>query len=181
MKNQRGVTLLELIVVLAVSAILLTIAVPGFSALFHSNRLTGATNALVASLHLARSEAIKRGGRVVLCPSSTGSACAAGGWQQGWLVFHDANNNAQRDAGEAVVLAHPPLSAGMWATSKGSTAGYISYTPTGETRQVSGAIQAGTLTLCNASGPLDSARAVVISRTGRPRTAKTSVASCPPA
>lgn len=180
MRKQRGATLLELIVVLAVSAILLTIAIPGFSALFHSNRLTGTTNALVASLHLARSEAIKRSSRVVMCPSS-GGTCAAGGWQQGWLVFHDANNNAQRDAAEPVVLAHPPLSAGMWVTSKGSTAGYISYTPTGETQQVSGAIQAGTLTLCNASGRLDSARAVVVSRTGRPRTAKTSVASCPPA
>lgn len=181
MRKQRGATLLELIVVLAVSAILLTTAIPGFSALFHSNRLTAATNELVASLHLARSEAIKRSSRVVMCPSSTGSACAAGGWQQGWMVFHDANNNAQRDAAEPVVLSHPPLRAGMWVTSKGSTASYISYTPAGDVQQVSGAIQAGRLTLCNASVPPGAGREVVVSRTGRPRTAKVSLVSCPPA
>lgn len=179
--KQWGATLLELMVVLAVSTILLMVGIPSFASLIHASRLTSATNALVSSLHLARSEAVKRDSHVVLCPSSTGSACATGGWQQGWLVFHDVNNNAQRDAGETVVLAHPPLSAGMWATSKASTASYISYAPTGATQQVSGAWQAGTLTLCNASGPLDSARQVVISRTGRPRTTKTTVASCPPA
>lgn len=178
--KQCGATLLELIVVLAVSTILLTIAVPGFSSLFHATRLTSATNALVASLHVARSEAIKRSQRVVLCPAPAGDVCAgSGGWQQGWMVFHDANNNAQRDAGEPVVLTHPPLPAGLRVTSKGSTAGYISYTPAGDTQQVGGAWQAGTLTLCHASASPDAARQVVIYRTGRPRTAKISLAACP--
>jgi type IV fimbrial biogenesis protein FimT len=179
MMKQCGATLLELIVVLAVAAILLTIAVPGFSSLFHASRLTSATNALVASLHVARSEAIKRSQRVVVCPSPAGDACAgSSGWHQGWMVFHDANNNAQRDAGEPVVLAHPPLPSGMRVTSKGSTASYISYTPAGDTQQVGGAWQAGTLTLCHVSASPDSARQVVIYRTGRPRTAKTWVATC---
>lgn len=177
--KQCGATLLELIVALAVAAILLTIAVPAFSGLVHETRLRSASDALIASLHVARSEAIKRGQRVVLCPAPAGDACAAtGGWHQGWLVFHDANNNAQRDAGESMVLVHPPLPAGMRVTSKGSTAGYISYTPAGDTQQVSGAWQAGTLTLCHVSASPDSARQVVIYRTGRPRTAKTSLATC---
>lgn len=178
--KQCGATLLELIVVLAVSAILLTIAVPGFSGLVHASRLTSATNALVGSLHVARSEAIKRSQRVVMCPAPVGDACAGGGgWHQGWMVFHDANNNAQRDAGEVVVLVHPPLPAGMRVTSKGSTASYISYTPAGDTQQVGGAWQAGTLTLCHVSASPESARQVVIYRTGRPRTAKISLAACP--
>ncbi len=177
--KQCGATLLELIVVLAVSATLLTIAVPGLSALFHSSRLASATNALIVSLHVARSEAIKRRQRVILCPSPGGDACAgSGGWHQGWMVFHDANNNAQRDAGESVLLAHPALPGGMRVTSKGSTASYISYTPAGGTQQIGGAFQAGTLTLCHVSASPDSARQVVIYRTGRPRTAKTSVETC---
>ncbi len=177
--KQCGATLLELIVVLAVSAILLMIAVPAFFGLFHATRLTSATNALVASLHVARSEAIKRSQRVVMCPSAAGDTCAgSGGWHQGWMVFHDANNNAQRDAGESVVLVHPPLPAGMRVTSKGSTANYISFTPAGGTQQIGGALQAGTLTLCHVSASPDSAREVVIYRTGRPRTAKTSLATC---
>lgn len=178
--KQCGATLLELIVALAVAAILVTIAVPGFSGLFHATRLTSATNALVASLHVARSEAIKRSQRVVVCPSAAGDTCAGnGGWHQGWMVFHDANNNAQRDAGESVVLAHPSLPAGMRVTSKGSTASYISYTPAGDTQQIGGAFQAGTLTLCHTSASSNSAREIVIYRTGRPRTAKTSLAACP--
>ena len=177
--KQCGATLLELLVVLAVSAILLAIAVPSFSGLFHASRLTSATNALIASLHVARSEAIKRRQRAVVCPSLAGETCAgSGGWHQGWMVFHDANNNAQRDAGEAVLLIHSPLPAGMRVTSKGSTASYISYTPAGDTQQVGGGFQAGTLTLCHVSASPDSARQVVIYRTGRPRTAKTSVATC---
>lgn len=179
--KQSGATLLEFMAALAVSAILLTIGIPSFAALIHSTRLTSATNALVSSLHLARSEAIKRGSRVAICPSATGSACTNGGWHQGWVVFHDANNNVSLDAGEQAVLIQPSLPTGLWVTSKGSTAGYISYAPSGETRQISGAWQAGTLTLCNESGPLDAARQVIISRTGRPRTARVALASCPAA
>jgi type IV fimbrial biogenesis protein FimT len=178
--KQSGVTLLELMVVLAVSAILLGIGVPSFAALVNNSRLASAANELVSSLHLARSEAIKRNSRVVMCTSSTGTSCAASdGWHQGWLLFHDANNNAARDAGEPVILARPALPAGLRATSEGSTARYISYAPGGSTKQISGAWQAGTLTLCNESEASGTARRVIISSTGRPRTTKITLASCP--
>ena len=178
--KQSGVTLLELMVVLAIVAILVAISIPGFTSLVRSSRLSSATNELVSSLHLARSEAIKRNSRAVMCISATGTSCvASGGWHQGWLVFHDPNNNAALDAGETVILARQALQAGLRATSIGSTAKYISYAPGGGTKQISGAWQGGTLTLCNESGSLNSARKVVISSTGRPRTEKTTLASCP--
>jgi type IV fimbrial biogenesis protein FimT len=172
-----GATLLELMVVLAVSAILLTLGIPSLAPLIHASHLTSATNVLLSSLHLSRSEAIKRSARVVMCPSATGTSCAGnGGWHQGWVVFHDANNNAWLDAGEMVILTKQPLPAGLWATSRGSTARYISYAPSGDTKQLTGAWQAGTLTLCNES--LE-ARQIIISRTGRPRTTKIALTSCP--
>ena len=178
--KQSGTTLLELMVVLSIAGILLAIGIPAFSYLAHSSRLSSATNEMVSSLHLTRSEAIKRSSRVVMCTSATGTSCAAsGGWHQGWLVFHDANNNAALDAGETVIMARQALPAGFSLTGNKWISKYISYTPSGATRMTSGVLQVGTLTLCNESGAPGAARQVIISSTGRPRTEKTTLASCP--
>jgi type IV fimbrial biogenesis protein FimT len=175
-----GATLLELMVVLAVSAILLTVGIPGFATLVQSTRLSGTTNALLSSLHLARSEAIKRNARAAMCPSITGTSCAgSGGWHQGWIVFHDANNNAARDAAESVILRQPAMPEGFLLTGNTSVSRYISYSPTGSARMISGAFQAGTLTACRESPARSDARQVIISSTGRPRTVKKVLASCP--
>lgn len=178
--KQSGVTLLELMVVLAVSAILLAVGIPSFAAIAGSSRLANATNELVSSLHLARSEAIKRNSRVVLCTSATGTSCAAsGGWHQGWLVFHDSNNNAARDAGEEVIRVRQALPAGLDLSGNAPVSRYISYTPGGASKLISGAFQAGTLTVCNVSEASGTASEVIISSTGRPRIRKTTLASCP--
>lgn len=170
--KQSGATLLELMVVLAVAAILLAIGVPGFASLIHSSRLSGVTNELLSSLHLARSEAIKRNARTVMCPSATGTSCSAsGGWHQGWMVFHDANNNASVDVGEAVILIRPPLPQGYEIKGDSKVSKYISYAPSGGTKHISGAFQAGTLTVCEQSTNPADARRIIISSTGRPRTA----------
>jgi type IV fimbrial biogenesis protein FimT len=175
--QQTGTTLAELLVTLAIAAILLTTAIPGFASLMQSSRLTGATNDLLASLHLARSEAIKRNARAVLCPSADGASCApSGGWHQGWLVFHDADNNAERDDGEALIQVRPALPDGIRATGNNPVARYVSYVPSGATWLVSDAFQAGRLTLCSESASA-AARQIVISSTGRARTVK--LDSCP--
>jgi type IV fimbrial biogenesis protein FimT len=167
--KQSGMTLLELIVVVAVSAILLGVGVPSFASLVQSGRVTSATNAMVASLHLARSEAIKRQARTVLCPSA-GAACAGtGDWHQGWVVFHDVTNNGLLDAGDPIISRQPAIGPGLTLTGNQNVSRYISYTPTGSAKLVSGAWQFGTLTLCTNSG---AAREIVISSTGRVRTAK---------
>jgi type IV fimbrial biogenesis protein FimT len=178
--KQAGMTLLELMIVLAVSAILLGIGIPSFASLAHTSRLSSATNEMVSSLHLTRSEAIKRSSRVVMCTSATGTSCAAsGGWDQGWVVFHDANNNASVDAGETVILAQPALPQGYRMKGDSKVSRYISYSSSGGTKHISGAFQAGALTLCNESGSSDTARKIIISSTGRARTVKVLLATCP--
>lgn len=178
--RQSGATLLELMVVLAVSAILLGIGVPSFASLSASSRLANATNEVVASLHLARSEAIKRNSRVVMCTSASGTTCAAGGgWHQGWLMFPDANNNAVRDEGEAIILARQAFPVGLNLEGNRWISNYISYTPSGATRTVSGVLQVGTFTLCNESDASGTARTIVINASGRPRVAKTTPPECP--
>lgn len=84
-----GFGLVELLVTLAVLAILVVAAVPGFRDTIRRNRVGAASNALLADLHYARAEAINRGQLVSLCPSSDGSSCTPDGsaWEAGWLVY----------------------------------------------------------------------------------------------
>lgn len=81
----RGFTLIELMVTIAVAAVLLAIAVPSFTSVINGNRLTGEANELVASLQLARSEAVRRNMQVIVCSSSNGATCAdSPNWTQ-WI------------------------------------------------------------------------------------------------
>lgn len=175
---QKGATLAELMVVLAISAILLATGVPAMASLLRSNSLTAATNEMLGSLQLARSEAIKRGSRAVLCPSQDGSHCGGEGWHDGWLVFHDANNNATREGDEALIQVHAALSGELRLKGKGSMVAYISYAETGGTKVTSGAWQAGTLTVCLVAAAPGVARQIVIASTGRPRVVKLNDATC---
>ena len=175
-----GFTLIELLVVVALVVILQSLAAPAFSAMVNSMRMTTAVNSLFSSLLLARSEAIKRNSRAVVCKSASGNACiTTGGWEQGWIVFHDANNNASLDAGEDVVSREQALPHPIRLTGRGPMASYVSYTPMGTTKYTSGAFQADTLTVCAQSSTSVAAREIKISISGRPRTVKTTVAHCP--
>lgn len=177
----RGFTLIELLVVISVMAILVAVAIPAYSEMLLSSRLSTQSNTFLSVLHFARSEAIKRNGRVVVCKSASGEGCAAnGGWQQGWIVFDDTNNNASLDAGENVLRRGEALADGFSMTGNGPVAVYVSYTPLGLSKKTSGAFQAGTITLCQSSASGGKARQIMISITGRPRIDKTTATSCPP-
>lgn len=175
----RGFTLIELLVAMSVLAILVTVAIPAYSNMLTSHRLTTQANTFLGALHFARSEAIKRNGRVVVCKSSSGESCAdSGDWQQGWIVFEDANNNASLDDAEDLLRRGQALDAGFVMTGNAPVAAYVSYTPLGLTKKTSGAFQAGTITLCPPDGSAGEARQVVISITGRPRINKAAATSC---
>lgn len=85
-----GFTLVELMVTLAVVAILLAVATPSFADLLRANRIAAANNALVTSLHVARAEALRRGRPVTVCPSVDQRSCSGSlQWGSGWVVFED--------------------------------------------------------------------------------------------
>jgi type IV fimbrial biogenesis protein FimT len=176
-RRSRGFTLTEALVVMAIAAILIGIGTPAMTATLRSVKLSSATNDLIGSLLLARSEAVKRKGRVVLCKSADGVACTqGGGWDQGWIVFHDANNNAAHDPGEAIIQRTEALGADMRVTGNASVARYVSYAPSGTTNLWNGGFQAGTITVCGHAA--SEARQIVLSSSGRPRVQKATVASC---
>lgn len=105
MKRSRGFTLVELMITLALAAIIMSLAIPGFQDIIRNNRAATQSNELVAALSLARSEAVKRGARVSLCPSTNGAACTGGtDWAEGWIVFLDT---AASDAAAPVVGGDP--------------------------------------------------------------------------
>lgn len=98
----KGFTLVELMITIVVLAILTSIAFPSFQASLRSNRVATASNELMASLALARSEAIRGGRGGGVCASKKGEACD-GNWNDGWVVWTDNNANRQFDPGEPVV------------------------------------------------------------------------------
>jgi type IV fimbrial biogenesis protein FimT len=96
---ERGFTLIELLVTLAIMAVLLKVVVPSFGSAFLSNKLASYANAWVASVQVARGEAVKRNFTVTLCRSSDGLTCATTGtWQQGWIVMCPTNDGATCNA-----------------------------------------------------------------------------------
>ena len=103
--KQAGFTLMELLVVVAIVAILLGIGVPSYRYITNSHRMSSEVNGLLGDLQFARAEAIKEGQPITACVSRDGATCDLGSitWQEGWIVFQDANNNQTVDPGEAVL------------------------------------------------------------------------------
>lgn len=89
-RNSPGFTLIELVIALAVGAILITIAIPGMRQLIDSNRTTAYVNSLVGGIHMARSEAITRNADVTICARAQTGGCGAD-WANGWLILDEAN------------------------------------------------------------------------------------------
>lgn len=174
MNRDRGFSLLELVVTVAVVTIVLTVGVPAFREMMQENRLRAYVNEFLAALNLARSEAIKRGVRVSLCKSADGANCTtAHGYEQGWIVFVDPGNppgatTPTVDPGEAVIQVYAALAGDVRLTGNTPVRSYVSYTPEGLSRLLNGGFQAGTLTLCAAPR----ARAIIINSMGRARVAE---------
>lgn len=178
-QDRNGFTLIELLVTTAIASVLMAVVIPGMTGMLDTQRRISAVNSLLYSLHMARSEAIKRNGRAVVCKSASGAQCASGGgWEQGWIVFHDANNNANVDVGEPLLQHQGALGDRLRLTGNLPVARYVSYSALGTAKKVSGAFQAGTFTLCPVAGLPGTARKIVLSRPGRPRTAKGVPADC---
>jgi type IV fimbrial biogenesis protein FimT len=105
-RGPSGMTLLELLVTMAVAAVLAGLAMPSMELLLAQWYRNNAIRGIVGHLQLARSSAIKSTRRVVVCNSQDGNQCADSDhrdWSSGWLVFQDSNGNNSLDSAETVI------------------------------------------------------------------------------
>ena len=123
----RGVTLIELMVVVAIAAVLLGLAVPNLRDFFITNRLASASNDLTATLSTARSEAIKRGTNVAMISTSA----ISGDWGGGWRMCGDANNNRVCNNAEPIIRVGAPVSAPIMIRASAGLAGTIAFSSAG--------------------------------------------------
>ena len=162
--KQRGLSLLELLITVAVVVVLLFIGIPSFRELIRNNQITNTANTLVGALYLTRSEAIKRGQRVTLCKTNNAIACGTSAdFSRGWIVFTDQNENAQVDGGETIIRVFDDLPTGLQVFGAGLVSDYVSYISDGTTKTTDGDFQFGTIVVCT-----NAQRACIeIGRTGR--------------
>jgi type IV fimbrial biogenesis protein FimT len=160
-------SLYDTLVTLVVVSIVAMIAISSFRYLIASQRMITAMNMMIAALHTARSEAIKRGEHAVLCPSKDGRRCGAANgnltfWHHGYLLYIDKNANHQQDENEAAVRVFDPAPGLRILSTRSSDS--VAYKPNG--------LAPGsnmTFTFC-AEQPQYPARTVIVSNSGRPRT-----------
>ena len=111
MKNARGFTLIELMVALAIFAIITMLDFPGFQLYQQNSARVTNINDLVSALNMARSEAAKRSVQVIVCASTDQATCSGvDDWTTGWIAFVDADNNNAVSAGDTTILIHAALS-----------------------------------------------------------------------
>ena len=109
-RYSHGLTLLELLVVLAITALLTTIGVPSFREYVQNQRLKAAVAAFHSDLVRARAEAVHRVQRIVVCPATAAAGCLdAPEWDKGWRVFADLNGDREHQGGEPVLRQAPPV------------------------------------------------------------------------
>lgn len=130
MKNAYGFTLVELMITLALAAIVLTLGVPSFNQTIRTNRVATQVNELVTALNLARSEAIHRGTAVTVCASADQATCSGSNdWRTGWIVTTDNNTTGAPSVNTVLRVweAQTGISNNNWG------ADYVRYQSTGIT------------------------------------------------
>ena len=162
----KGFTLIELMIAVALAAIIITMAAPSFNSAMKKNKIVAETNELIADINFARSEAVKRSMPVVLCrsasPSNASPSCSgsASNWSSGWLVFADTDgDNSYAPADDVLIrIGNQELV----------------YNPDGTTATGG---NVAVFAICDDRGK-DHGRQVQISATGRPRLVAPVTNSC---
>jgi len=166
-------------IAVTIAGILLAVATPNLRVFLQNNRLSAASNDLLRSFQVARSEAIKRQTQVVVCASANPTdalpRCSYGTFN-GWVVFQDSNSNWTLDAGEPILERHDLLDTSI--TVKTDNDGIESYASTGFSRGIDTKSPTRNILICDIRGNEVSAnllsieRAVRISNTGRVRVSR---------
>ncbi len=177
--NQTGYTMLELLTTVAVAALLLSLGVPSLNSLVRSNRIVSDTNEFIATINMARAEALNNVLQVTVCKSRNQVSCdASASWHDGWIVFVDNDEDEQRDTAapvETLLLVHEDLE-GSNTLRSAAFSNWIAFRPNG--LAIGNAANAGVFSLCNDAGATYG-RDISISRIGSTSIDENADGSCP--
>ncbi|MEM7401626.1 MAG: GspH/FimT family pseudopilin [Pseudomonadota bacterium] len=169
-KHESAFTLIELMITLAVAAVVLTLGVPSFNNVIERNQLTAHINELVATLNFARSEAVKRNSSIRVCQSSDGISCGGTGYEEGWIIFSDVNEDGDyADPGEELIRVNEGLPSNY--TMRTNSLSSFVYNAKGRASN-------GRIVLCK-ENLLNKSRAIFIRNNGRTRLAPLDANSIP--
>ncbi len=158
-KRQAGVTLLEMLITLAIAAILLTLVAPNVQSILTRNKIAAEINEMSGLLQFARYTAIDEQITTVVCPSNDFSGCV-NDWNAPKMVFIDEDGNNARDVNEPLLLSSQAISSSNEMTSTINVVQFLD----------SGAAAAGTMIrICPNSKDVEFARALFVTLQGRTR------------
>jgi type IV fimbrial biogenesis protein FimT len=140
-----GFTLLELIVTVAIISIIAAIAYPSMTELVNANRLAGGANEMVASLQLARMEAVRLNTTVTVCRSTDGATCSVGGTWNSWIIIADADRDGAVDDVLRTSSVNAPLQVMTSAAIVGSK---VAFKSDGMARASDGSLLKANIAVC---------------------------------
>lgn len=173
MRRVQGLTLIELMLTLAVMAIVLTLAIPALQQLVAASHGAAYLNELSTNLQYARHRAIRQRQTMLLCPADSESEGCGDSWSAALLLFADRNGNRDRDADEPLLryLGTPPSGTVLdWSRNQH----YLVFGANGAALAPGYLASNGTFTLCRDNGAISQARALRVSLQGRLRVARDS-------
>jgi len=167
-----GFTLIELMITIAIVAVIAMIGIPAMGDFILNNRIRSQSGNLMLQLAHARSEAIRTASRVTICPGQvsdvTGDPVCNGttAWENGWVSFVDTNKDPEENSDETPLLISTALDGNNTLRSAVFST-YISFSPNGWLADPPDADQPWSFALCDSRGFGNDARAIVIALAGR--------------
>ena len=164
--HNSGFTLMEMVIVLAIIAIIASLAIPNAGDYVDNNRLAAAASDLAVAMQTARSESVGRNAPVTICASTqNGTQCrdASERWEKGWLIFVDDDTDDKIDAGEEVIQFHEAFADNVTIRGTSGIDEPVTFFPSGRTSISS----TQTLILCDHRGFGKDAKGIVVTILGR--------------
>ena len=157
MLKQSGVTLLEMLITIAIVAIVLTSVAPAMQTMLIQNRIVADTNELSSIIQYARHHSIDQQVDTLVCPSDNFTSCSAD-WNDVKMVFADIDGNGVRGTDEDILVA----------TSATNPNNQVAGTAASLRFEASGAVDnPAVITLCHKDKVVKYARALIVSLQGR--------------